>query len=538
MAKRSTKLSATYIENLKAKEKLYRVQDTQAVSFFVCVMKIGKNAEKSLKNGTKTFQFRWQRKAQAGLKGVDTFVPLGRVGEIDLADARELARECHALARVGNDPRLALSDKVKVISDGRLKEMFREAFKVRTSFYPEDFNPEVLDYRKHPQGFKKSYEQKVATSRDFVSYTNANDMKSRVTKYVLPKLGERNVLEIKPYELDEIITSIQPKVKKDRDGIKYTCPMLDTRRKLFSDMKTIFKYARSHFPDMIYAPTDAVDMKKHLKDFANEKTHMVTTTDFEGIQGIMWKLATHLATSTRMSWQLRVASLALPLTHLRPGELVALRWSEIDFKKGLINIPGAYKAHTEKPEKRMKMSRDHTIPMSRQLKELLKQTKELSKRQGIVSRYVLPAPMYKKDMDLIRDQKGKVYIDECVSVAGLENTLKRAGISNQTELTPHGWRAMASTRINGGLTINGEKIYYDSKWVEVALSHHSILKQDGGKMAEAYNHAKYLPERAEMIQDWADFLEGFMLTNPALQSLHQPTLSLLVQPTHKSYQLA
>jgi hypothetical protein len=97
---------------------------------------------------------------------------------------------------------------------------------------------------------------------------------------------------------------------------------------------------------------------------------------------------------------------------------------------------------------------------------------------------------------------------------------------------------MASTRINGGLTINGEKIYYDSKWVEVALSHHSILKQDGGKMAEAYNHAKYLPERTEMIQDWADFLEGFMLTNPVLKSLHQPTLSLLVQPTHKSYQLA
>jgi len=536
MAKRSTKLSATYIENLKAKEKLYRVQDTQAVSFFVCVMKIGKNAEKSLKNGTKTFQFRWQRKAQAGLKGVDTFVPLGRVGEIDLADARELARECHALARVGNDPRLALSDKVKVISDGRLKEMFREAFKVRTSFYPEDFNPEVLDYRKHPQGFKKSYEQKVATSRDYVSYTNANDMKSRVTKYVLPKLGERNVLEIKPYELDEIITSIQPKVKKDRDGIKYTCPMLDTRRKLFSDMKTIFKYARSHFPDMIYAPTDAVDMKKHLKDFANEKTHMVTTTDFEGIQGIMWKLATHLATSTRMSWQLRVASLALPLTHLRPGELVALRWTEIDFKKDLINIPGAYKAHTEKPEKRMKMSRDHIIPMSKQLKVLLQHTQEYSKSQSIVSRYVFPKIIARKNM--ILDQDGKCHIDETISVAALEETLKRAGISSKTELTPHGWRAMASTSLNGGLTLNDEKKRFESKWIEVALSHHSIKKEDGGAMAEAYNHAKYLPERKEMIQDWADFLEGFIMTNPELQSLHQPTLSLLVQPTRKSYQLA
>jgi len=532
MTKRSTKLSATYIENLKAEQKLYRVQDTQAVSFFVCVMKIGKNSEKSLKNGTKTFQFRWQRKAQAGLKRVDTFVPLGRVGDIDLADARGLARKCHAFARVGNDPRLALQNEVKVISDGRLKEMFKEAFKVRTSFYPKDFNPETPNLELYPKGFKKSYQAKIAISRDLVSFGTARDMKSRVETYLLPKLGERDVLEIKPFELDEIISAIQPKVENSK-----TIPMLDTRRKLFSDMQIIFKYARSHFPNMIYSPTDAVDMKKHLKDFANEKAHMVTTTDVDGIEGIMWKLYSHLATSSRMSWQLKVATLALPLTHLRPGELVALRWSEIDFKKGLINIPGAYKAHTEKPEKRMKMGRDHTIPMSKQLKDLLKQTKEYSKRQGIVSRYVLPAPMYKKDMDLIRDQKGKVYIDECVSVAGLENTLKRAGISNKTELTPHGWRAMASTRINGGLTIKGEKKYYDSKWVEVALSHHSILKQDGGKMAEAYNHAKYLPERKEMIQDWADFLEGFIMTNPALQSLHQPSLALLVQAKRMSYQL-
>lgn len=535
MAREAIKFSAKGLENLKAESKTYKVRDTQAVSFFVCVMKIGKNSEKGLKNGTKTFQYRWRRKVEVAgkLKEKDTDIVLGRVGEIDLADARGLARECHALARVGNDPRLVLGDKVKVISDGRLGEMFREAFKVRTSFYPEDFNPETPNLELHPKGFKKSYQAKIAISRDLVSFGTARDMKSRVETHLLPKLGERDVLEVKPFELDEIIAAIQPKVESGK-----TIPMLDTRRKLFSDMQIIFKYARSHFPNMIYAPTDAVDMKKHLKDFANEKTHMVSTTDVEGIEGIMWKLCTHLATSTRMSWQLKVATLALPLTHLRPGELVALRWSEIDFKKGLINIPGAYKAHTEKPEKRMKMGRDHIIPMSRQLKDLLKQTKEYSKRQGIVSRYVLPAPMYKKDMDLIRDQKGKVYIDECVSVAGLENTLKRAGISNQTELTPHGWRAMASTRINGGLTINGEKIYYDSKWVEVALSHHSILKQDGGKMAEAYNHAKYLPERTEMIQDWADFLEGFILTCSALQSLHQPTLLLLVQPTHKSYQLA
>ncbi len=522
----------TWLDTLKPDTKIHRIRDIQTPGLNIFVRP----------SGVIGWVYRYTYLNDKGKKA-HTFYTFGKYSnkgtgkKLTLAEARDKCNnELMSLAEKGINLKTYFKNNLPVVaSKNTLNEMFREAFKVRTSFYPEDFNPEVLDYRKHPQGFKKSYEQKVATSRDYVSYTNANDMKSRVTKYVLPKLSERNVLEIKPFELDEIIASIQPKVKKDKDGIKFTCPMLDTRRKLFSDMKTIFKYARSHFPELIYIPTDAVDMKQHLKDFHIEKTHMVTTTDFEGIQEIMWKLATHLATSTRMSWQVRIASLLLPLTHLRPGELVALRWTEIDFKKGLINIPGSYKAHTDKPEKRMKMSRDHVVPMSSQLKDLLQHTQEYSKSQGIVSRYVFPKIIARKNM--ILDQDGKCHIDETITIEALEDTLKRAGISSKTELTPHGWRAMASTSLNGGLILKGEKKRFESKWIEVALSHHSIKKEDGGAMAEVYNHAKYLPERIEMAQDWADYLESFMLTNPSLKSLHQPSLALLVQPKQTLYRI-
>jgi integrase len=224
---------------------------------------------------------------------------------------------------------------------------------------------------------------------------------------------------------------------------------------------------------------------------------------------------------------MKAATLALALTHLRPGELAGLRWTEIDFKQGLIDIPGKYGVLAEKPEKRMKMGYEHTVPISRQLKGLLKYAKECSKEDRIVSRYVFPRVTRQgKKANRVFDQNGNELIDKSISVNGLEDALKGMGVCNKTELTPHGWRAMASTSYNGGLMVNGEKKDCKSKWVEAALSH-TIKKKDGGKVAAAYNHAKYLPERREMAQYWADFLLGLVPTSLSLTSPRLKSLSII-----------
>jgi integrase len=62
-----------------------------------------------------------------------------------------------------------------------------------------------------------------------------------------------------------------------------------------------------------------------------------------------------------------------------------------------------------------------------------------------------------------------------------------------SQITPHGFRAMASTLLN--------ERGYSPDWIEKQLAHVS------GGVRAVYNRAEYLQERQKMMQDWADFLD-------------------------------
>jgi integrase len=63
------------------------------------------------------------------------------------------------------------------------------------------------------------------------------------------------------------------------------------------------------------------------------------------------------------------------------------------------------------------------------------------------------------------------------------------------EITAHGFRAMASTLLH-------EK-GFDTAHIEVQLAH-----AERNTVKAAYNHAEYLPQRTDMMQWWADYLDG------------------------------
>jgi integrase len=510
--------TTTYLDKIKSETKLYRVRDVKTSGLYISVRP----------SGSINWLYRYTFLNDRG-KRSPTFYTFGKytnkgVGiKLTLAEARD---ECDSkfmpLAVKGINLKTHYKNNPLVIPPkNTLTEIFRHSFKERTGLFPEEFDPKI-------PGFVDSYKIATAIDNDKVGYTTASDMKSRVKRFLLPVLGERNVLEIIPNDLAKVIKSIKPIIKTDKDGIKSTCHRFSVRDKLFQDMQYIFEFAKGQFPEMLYPPTLGVNMQKLTKGSDLVKKPRVSTTDVEGIQRIVWKIYNHINTSTRMTWQMKAATLALALTHLRPGELTSLRWTEIDFDKALIDIPGRYGAHTEKPEKRMKMGLDHLVPISRQLKGLLKYAKECSKEERIISRYVFPSSTkYSEKNQKVFNEDGREYIDKPITVNGLEDALKAMGVCNKTELTPHGWRAMASTSYNGGLFINGEKKYYKSQWVEVALSHKSIKKKDGGAMAMPYNRAKYLPERIEMTQVWADFLLGLVPTSLSLTSPRLKSLSII-----------
>lgn len=77
-----------------------------------------------------------------------------------------------------------------------------------------------------------------------------------------------------------------------------------------------------------------------------------------------------------------------------------------------------------------------------------------------------------------------------------ENTLncgiKRLGYHDK--LTGHGIRATISTALN--------ELGYQKEWIEAQLSH-----SDKDQIRAAYNHAQYVEQRRQMMQDWADMLD-------------------------------
>jgi integrase len=84
------------------------------------------------------------------------------------------------------------------------------------------------------------------------------------------------------------------------------------------------------------------------------------------------------------------------------------------------------------------------------------------------------------------------------------------------EMTGHGFRGVAST------------VLYDSglfaeDWIELQLAHVQRNKVKG-----AYNHAKYLKQRTEMMQWWADYIDAQLAKGRAMQAqLSEPLHSMV-----------
>ena len=149
----------------------------------------------------------------------------------------------------------------------------------------------------------------------------------------------------------------------------------------------------------------------------------------------------------------------------RTTEIRYATWGEfeLDSDSAVWRIPG----------ERMKMERDHMVPLSRQAVSVMAKVRKFTQGEHYVF-HQLNNP--KKPMS--------------------ENTMLysmyRMGYHGRA--TVHGFRATASTILN-------EKGFREDV-IEKLLSH-----QEGNKVRAAYNRAEYLDERREVLQWWADYLD-------------------------------
>jgi integrase len=180
----------------------------------------------------------------------------------------------------------------------------------------------------------------------------------------------------------------------------------------------------------------------------------------------------------------------LSLTAVRPGEVASAEWSDIDIDAALWTIPAS----------KMKMGREHVVPLSRQALAVLARIKEMTGER----RYVFSC--------------GK---DAPLSESALAKRLRFLGYDTKTMHCPHGYRSTFSTLLNGEETEekDGKSSKFSKTWdsdlIELQLAH-----IQGGVKA-IYNRGgptALLGSRRALMQHWADKIDGMVKpTKPDLR---------------------
>ena len=157
-----------------------------------------------------------------------------------------------------------------------------------------------------------------------------------------------------------------------------------------------------------------------------------------------------------------------PLVFVRPGELRHAQWPEIDLEGAIWRIPA----------EKMKMKAAHLVPLSTQAVAILRELKPYTDH-GTGNGYLFPSAR----------TPFRPMSENTITAA-----LRRLGYSGD-EMTGHGFRSMAATRLN--------EMGWRADAIERQLAH-----AESNKVREAYTSAaQYLDERAKMIQTWTNYLD-------------------------------
>lgn len=161
----------------------------------------------------------------------------------------------------------------------------------------------------------------------------------------------------------------------------------------------------------------------------------------------------------------RSAMKLAPLVFVRPGELRKAEWTEFDLDGAVWRIPAG----------KMKMREEHIVSLPKQAVAILRELHPLTGR----GQYVFP---------------GERSTSRPMSENTVNAALRRMGFDKDT-MTGHGFRAMASTRLN--------EMGWTPDVIERQLAH-----AERNKVRAAYNRAQYLDERRKMMAAWANYLDG------------------------------
>jgi len=189
-------------------------------------------------------------------------------------------------------------------------------------------------------------------------------------------------------------------------------------------------------------------------------THRAATTDPKEVAPLLRMLDGYQG-----SLLVRCALRLLPLLFVRPGELRAMQWADVDLEKG----EWSYMVNKTKTP--------HIVPLAKQAVAILREIYPLTGR----GQYVFPSARTNT---------------RPISDMTMNAAMRRMGIDTKTEITGHGFRAVARTILD-------EVLGFRPDFIEHQLAH--AVRDPLGR---AYNRTAHLPERRKMMQAWGDYLDA------------------------------
>ena len=239
-------------------------------------------------------------------------------------------------------------------------------------------------------------------------------------------------------------------------AIKITAPqILDVLRKIEEQEKNYTAHQVSQYCSRVFryaiatgrAERDPVaDLRGALKPCKTK--HRAAIINVEQIKQLLLAMKNFIGTEV-----VKAAVWFSAYTFCRPGEIRMAEWNEINFDACEWRIPA----------EKMKMRLPHIVPLAPQVVKLLKDLQPITGR----GRYIFPN---------LRAKTGN------------------QPMSANEEMTAHGLRGMASTRLNEmGLLPD--------------VTERQLAHVEQNSVRAAYNHAEYLQERRKMMQAWSDYLD-------------------------------
>ncbi len=339
---------------------------------------------------------------------------LGIYPEISLKEARDKKLEARKLIAEGKDPTLE-KKKQKVLAQENTTNTFEVV---------------ALEW----------YENR----KDIWKPRYADEVIKRLKEDIFPYIGSYHIKEIEPPTLLQVIRKIENRgaydlakrqLQKCGEIFRYAIASGRAVRDPSNDIKEALRPVRgTHF-----ASIEVEELPELIAALRSNKGRLYATT-----QNALWLML---------------------LTFVRTSELIQAKWDEVDFERKRWVIPA----------ERMKMGKEHSVPLADQAIQTLEAQKEISGQWE----HIFPSP--------VKPQKP-------ISNNTILGALKRMGY--QGRMTGHGFRSLAM----GGIK---QELGYRHEVVDRQLAHTPKSKTD-----KAYDRAAFLDERTEMMQKWADYIDG------------------------------